>query len=126
MDIQATFDQIQQLNSLIYDINKRKPAAIKLLNTLNRRIFGESVSPDCSNCHIKAFQLLTKLTLKDLEAIANKEFVLLKGILIEYPFRSGQHYINGTMPDSIAREYLTKYPKMVRNFSRYPKEFELK
>ncbi len=126
MDIKATFEQIKGLNALIYQINKREKSALKVLYKLHRQIFGEDICADCSNGHIKGYNRLVRLTLAELTAMANKEFKLLKGRMVEYPFRSGTFYVSETMPDEIAREYLTKHPQMVRNFSQYPKEFKLK
>jgi len=120
MDINLVFEQIQSLNSMIYAINKRQPEAIRLLDRLNRWVFGESVTAGCTNCHIKAFKKLTSLTLQDLEAMSNKKFELKKGLLVEYPFRSGKFYVSETMTDDIAAKYLTDHPHKVDQFARVP------
>lgn len=120
MDVNLVFEQIQSLNGMIYAINKRHPEAIMLLDRLNRWIYGESVTAGCTNCHIKAFKKLTSLTLQDLEAMNNKQFELKKGLLIEYPFRSGNFYVTGMMSDEVAARYLTEHPNKVDQFSRVP------
>lgn len=123
MDINLVFEQIQSLNGMIYAINKREPEAIRLLDKLNRQLFGESVVINCSNCHIKAFKKLTSLTIQDLQAMSEKRFKLKKGILVEFPFRSGNFYVAETMTDEISERYLRTHPQMVKQFASYPADF---
>lgn len=53
----------------------------------------------------------------------SQQYKLKKGILVEFPFRSGRHYVAGTMSDTIAKDYLTKHPQMIKNFATYPQDW---
>jgi len=115
------YNDIQGLEKLIYQINKREPLAIKELNRLHRLTFGETVTADCSNCHIKAYKKLLSLTIQDLQIMESQKFKIKKDALIEYPFRSGQFYSSKSgIEDSIAIAYLEQFPKLVKNFETYP------
>lgn len=121
MDIKQTYADVQALDSLIYHINKREPEAIGELNRLYRIIYGETVVAGCSNCHIKAFKKLLSLTIKDLETMENQNFKIKKGVLVEYPFRSGQFFSSALgVSDELATEYLTAHPTMIHQFEIYP------
>lgn len=115
------YNDIQGLENLIYKINKREPLALKELNRLHRIAFGERVTADCSNCHIKAYKKLLSLTILDLENMQNQQFKIKKDALIEYPFRSGQFYSSKSgIEDNIAIAYLSQFPKLIKNFETYP------
>lgn len=121
MDINQLFADIQELNNLIYKINKREPSAISELNRLNRILFGEVVTAGCSNCHIKAFRKLTSLTISDLKAMENQKFKIKKDVLVEYPFRSGQFFSSALgVSNELAIEYLTNHPDKLSQFEVYP------
>jgi len=121
MTAQELFDSIQNLEILIYKINKREQPAIKELNRLHRIAFGEPVTVSCSNCHIKAYRKLLSLTLKELETMENQNFKIKKSALIEYPARSGQFYsASKGIEDKVAIEYLKQFPQLIKNFETYP------
>lgn len=121
MTTEQLYEELQGLNNLIYQINKRQPEAIQKLNRLNRMIYGETVTAGCSNCHIKAFNKLTSLTIEDLEIMENQNFKLKKGVLLEYPHMSGQFYssVRG-IDDKTATAYLEQFPKKLTSFEKYP------
>lgn len=121
MKTSEIYEQIQQLNSLIYKINKREDQAVNELNRLHKIVFGENINTKCSNCHIKAFNKLINLTIQDLETMENSKYKIKKGVLIEYP--SGTHYtsVKG-IPDDVAKKYLKDFPQLAKNFEEIPKE----
>lgn len=121
MNTDQIFNDIQALNDLIYKINKREPEAIKELNRLNRIVFGETVIAGCSNCHIKAFRRLTTLSIEDLKTMEEQKFKIKKGILVEFPFRSGQFFSAALgVTNELAIEYLTAHPDKIDQFEVYP------
>ncbi len=121
MDINQIYTDIQELNNLIYLINKRDTSAIEELNRLYRIVFGETVTAGCSNCHIKAFRKLTDLTIQDLSIMQEQKFKIKKGVLVEYPFRSGRFFSAALgITNELATEYLKAYPQKVTKFEVYP------
>jgi hypothetical protein len=121
MNTEEVFLQLQALNGLIIKITKREPEAIAELNRLYRILYGETVTAGCSNCHIKAFHKLTSLTIDDLNTMNDQNFKIKKGVLVEYPFQSGQFFSAALgVSDELATEYLTAHPQMIEQFEVYP------
>lgn len=123
MDIEKIFVEIQNLNNLIYRINKRDKDALNEMNRLHKIVFGTKINEGCSNCHIKAFNKLLSLTYQDLQEMENQNFKIKPDALIEHPAGSGQFYsaANG-IDDKTAFEILTGNPKLLKHFESYPKD----
>ena len=121
MDIQQIYQDLQGLNNLIVKINKRDKEAMKELNRLHKMLFGSYVKAGCSNCHIKAYQMLTSITIKDLENMENQKFKLKENVMLEFPARSGQFFtsVKG-ISNEIASEYLANFPNGISKFGVYP------
>jgi hypothetical protein len=121
MDIEETFRGIQGLEDLVYQISKREPAALEELNRLYRIVYGETVTAGCSGCHLKAYKKLTSLTINDLQEMEDQDFKIKQGVLVEYPFRSGQFFSSALgVTNELAVEYLTEHPAMIDQFEVYP------
>lgn len=121
MDVKKIYDDIQNLNNLIYQINKREYKAIEELNRLHRIVFGETVTTGCSNCHIKAFKKLILITIKELQEMADQKFKIKKEHLIEWPAGSGSFYSSKLgISDEVATAYLDRFPKHLDKFEVYP------
>ncbi|MDF3076125.1 MAG: hypothetical protein K0S09_14 [Sphingobacteriaceae bacterium] len=115
MDVEQTWQELQQLPSLIVKINQREKEALHLLYRLSKRVLGEAVTASCSNCHIKAFHKLTSITYQNLIDMSEQKFKLKKGVLID-PENNGQHYSNANLTDEIAAKILAKNPKLEKYF----------
>jgi hypothetical protein len=121
MNIEETFQDIQALETLVYQISKRQPAALAELNRLYRIVYGETVTAGCSGCHLKAYKKLTSLTINDLQEMENQDFKIKKGVLVEYPFRSGQFFSSALgVSNEVAVQYLTEHPSKIDQFEVYP------
>lgn len=121
MNVEEVYNDILALNDLIYQISKKQPEALGELNRLYRIVYGETVEAGCSGCHTKAFKRLTSLTINDLHNMENQQFKIKKGVLVEYPFQSGQFFSSALgVSNELATEYLTNHPQMIDQFEVYP------
>lgn len=134
MDSEKVLQDIQALYDLVHLISKKQPEALAELNRLYMIVYGETVTAGCSGCHLKAYKKLTSLTLQDLQNMENQKFKIKKGVLIEFPFRSGEFVSSASDPvtvDRVATAYLTAHPSKISEFDVYPgsdsesKEFQL-
>ena len=121
MDVNKVFEDISALYPLVVKIGKKDADALAQLNRVHKAVFGTTVVAGCSGCHVKAYNKLASLTLEDLLIMENAKFKLKKGVLLNYPFMSGDHYTaQGGIPDAIAAKYLDSKPDKVDQFDLYP------
>ena len=120
MTPEELIERIKGLNNLVVKLGKREPEAVAELDTLYRAAFGVGFVPGCKNCVIKAFHKLQALTLEKLTEMAEQKFKLKKGIVIQYPAFSPNHYTSDNMTDEVAAKYLAANPDGAQYFETIP------
>lgn len=98
----------------------------KVVARLYSEVLGRTFTPtSCQQCYHDAL-IEIYLHLKQEKTMAKKcNYRLRAGFIISCPdFRNGKIFTNDNLTDSVAKEYLAKYPKMEKMFQTLPESGE--
>lgn len=124
MEAQELIARIKALNALRNELGTNDNKVVAELSLLMQAAFNETFKPGCKSCASKAFQKLNLLTIKKIEAMANSQYKLKAGIVIQWPAFSQTYVTSDNLTDEKAREILKGSPELAEWFEQMPDEEE--
>ncbi|MDX3913759.1 MAG: hypothetical protein QHC79_09485 [Pseudosphingobacterium sp.] len=120
MNKKSYFERIQELKGKARLIQKRDEATISELESLYKAVFKDSIKQGCGDCAVAAYGKLIRLTEDQVNTMSTKKFVLKKNVAIQLEFGSAEMISNETLTDDLAIRLLSKRPKLISEFEKYP------
>lgn len=82
------------------------------------------VRTSCNNCYHDAIIEMICYIKRHGKMKDKCAYKLKNGVLLQMEFGSSDFYVNETLTDEIAEQYLAKYPDNILFFAEYPKDWE--
>ncbi|MFD2961619.1 MULTISPECIES: hypothetical protein [Olivibacter] len=120
MNKKSYFERIQELKGKARLIQNRDEATISELESLYKAVFKDSIKKGCGDCAVAAYGKLIRLTEDQVNTMSTKKFVLKKNVAIQLEFGSAEMISNETLTDDLAIRLLSKRPKLISEFEKYP------
>lgn len=102
---------------------RKSPKARELVNMLHIALFNKSAGV-CINCQTEALEAIMSVSEDKMRAIMECRFRLRGGVLL---VGGGglPNATNGNLTDDLALAFLSRYPKRITLFEKYPKNWKL-